>query len=90
MHCASMVNSAGAQMESGFQDGFQFSPLLSRATGAVGLHSLLLLFTDASSDRSVVIVYSTITLIVAFALTFIHGVEPPKLSTPVQVPDQLV
>jgi SSS family transporter len=63
---------------------------LSRATGAVGLLSLLLLFTVAASDRGVVIAYSAITLIVAFALTFIRGEEPPKLSTQGQVPDQRV
>jgi len=63
---------------------------LSRATGAVGLLSLLLLFMVAASDRGVVIAYSAITLIVAFALTFIRGEEPPKLSTPGQVPDQRV
>jgi SSS family transporter len=63
---------------------------LSRATGAIGLLSLLLLFTVAASDRGVVIAYSAITLIVAFALTFIRGKEPSKLSTPGQVPDQHV
>jgi Na+/proline symporter len=61
---------------------------LSRATGAIGLLSLLLLFTVAASDRGVVIAYSAITLIVAFGLTFIRGAEPPKVSTPGQVPDQ--
>ena len=59
---------------------------LSRATGAVGLLSLLLLFTVAPSDRGVVIAYSAITLILAFALTFIRGKEPPKLPASGQVP----
>jgi SSS family transporter len=62
---------------------------LSRATGAVGLLSLLLLFTVAAADRGVVIGYSTITLIVAFALTFIRGEELPKLPTPLPTPEQV-
>ena len=61
---------------------------LSRATGAVGLLSLLLLFTVAAPDRGVVIAYSAITLIVAFGLTFIRGEELPKVTAPEQLPDQ--
>jgi Na+/proline symporter len=57
---------------------------LSRATGAVGLLSLLLLFTVAASDRGVVVAYSAITLIVAFSLTLIRGQEPSKLPPPEQ------
>jgi Na+/proline symporter len=53
---------------------------LSRATGAVGLLSLLLLFTVQPSDRGVVIAYSGITLIVAIALTFVRGQEPARNS----------
>ncbi len=49
---------------------------LSRATGAVGLLSLLLLFTVHPSDRWVVIAYSGITLIVAIGLFFVRGKEP--------------
>ena len=49
---------------------------LSRATGAVGLLALLLLFTVQPSDRGVVLAYSGITLVVAIALTFIRGQEP--------------
>ncbi len=63
---------------------------LSRATAAVGLLSLLLLFSVPASGVGAVIAYSAITLIVAFALTFIRGEEPPKLSAPGQVPDQRV
>jgi len=51
---------------------------LSRATGAVGLLSLLLLFTVSNADRRVVIAYSGITLMVAFALSFIRGEKPQK------------
>jgi hypothetical protein len=53
---------------------------LSLATGAVGLLSLLLLFTVPSSDRGVVVAYSLITLIVAFALTFIRA-EKRRMSS---------
>lgn len=55
---------------------------LSRATAAVGLLSLLLLFTVPASGRGVVIAYSGITLVVALALAFIRGKEPQKLSKP--------
>lgn len=53
---------------------------LSLATGAVGLLSLLLLFTVPSSDRGVVVAYSLITLIVTFALTFIRA-EKRRMSS---------
>lgn len=46
---------------------------ISRATGAVGLAALLLLFTVQTAHRGVVLAYSAITLIVAFALSFIRG-----------------
>jgi hypothetical protein len=51
---------------------------LSRATGAVGLLALLLLFTVHPSDQGVVLAYSGITLIVAIALTFVRGKETAK------------
>jgi len=53
---------------------------LSFTTGAVGLLSLLLLFTVPASDRGVVVAYSLITLIVAFALTFIRA-EKRRMSS---------
>ena len=53
---------------------------LSRATGAVGLLALLLLFTVHPSDRGVVLAYSGITLAVAIALTFVRGKEPDRIS----------
>lgn len=46
---------------------------LSRTSGAVGLLTLLLLFTVARADRPVVISYAGITLLVSFLLTFIKG-----------------
>jgi hypothetical protein len=55
---------------------------LSRATAAVGLLSLLLLFTVPASGRGVVIAYSGITLVVASALAFIRGKEPQEPAEP--------
>ena len=46
---------------------------LSCATGAVGLASLLLLFTVPPSDRGVVIAHSGVTSIMAFGLMLIRG-----------------
>jgi hypothetical protein len=62
---------------------------LSRATAAVGLLSLLLLFSVAKADRGVVIAYAGITLVVAFGLTFIRGKNPLELSDLKEEPDQL-
>ena len=57
---------------------------LSRVTCAVGLLTLLLLFTVTSADRPVVIAYSGITLIVGLALALIRGRTPQKSAEPVQ------
>lgn len=46
---------------------------LSRTSGAVGLLTLLLLFSVARVDRPVVISYAGITLLVSFLLSFIKG-----------------
>jgi len=46
---------------------------ISRATGAVGLAALLLLFSVQPADRAVVLRYSGITLMVALALSFIRS-----------------
>jgi hypothetical protein len=61
---------------------------LSRATAAVGLLSLLLLFTVSNADRGVVIAYSGITLMVAFALSFIRGEKPQNPLDAGQAVDQ--
>jgi Na+/proline symporter len=61
----------------------------SRATGSVGLLALLLLFTVPASGRGVVICYSGITLIVAFALTFIRGEKQQNTSKQLQATDHL-
>jgi SSS family transporter len=50
---------------------------LSRATGAVALLSLMLLYTVAAADRGAVIAYSAITLAVAVGLNFIRGEKLP-------------
>jgi solute:Na+ symporter, SSS family len=49
---------------------FQF---LSRVTGAIGLLTLLLLFSVAPSERMIVLSYAGITLLVAFSMMFIKG-----------------
>jgi Na+/proline symporter len=49
---------------------FQF---LSRVTGAIGLLTLLLLFSVAPSERMIVLSYAGITLVVAFSMMFIKG-----------------
>ncbi len=46
---------------------------LSRITGAVGLLTLLLLFTVPGGDRMTVVAYASITLMLAFLMTFIKG-----------------
>ena len=53
---------------------------LSRATAAIGLLTLLLLFTVPASGRGTVLSYSAITLIVAAGLAFIRGEKPRKAS----------
>lgn len=46
---------------------------LSRVSGAVGLLTLLLLFSVTRADRPIVISYAGITLVVSFLLTLIKG-----------------
>lgn len=50
---------------------------LSRVTGAVGLLTLLLLFTVAPADRLVVVAYASITLVLSLLMTFIKGESAP-------------
>jgi hypothetical protein len=50
--------------------------------------SLLLLFTVSNADRGVVIAYSGITLMVAFALSFIRGEKPQNPLDAGQAVDQ--
>jgi hypothetical protein len=50
---------------------------LSRASGVVGLATLLLLFSVAPSERLTVIGYAGITLLVAVLMSFIKGEEVP-------------
>jgi solute:Na+ symporter, SSS family len=50
---------------------------LSRASGLVGLATLLLLFSVAPSERMIVVGYAGITLLVAVLMAFIKGEEVP-------------
>jgi len=51
---------------------------LSRATAAIGMIALLLLFTVPASGRGAVVAYSAITLAVAAGLAFIRGEKKHK------------
>jgi hypothetical protein len=49
---------------------------LSRATGLVGLASLLVLFSAGPEDRGTVIGYVVMTLVLAAGLSFVRGGPP--------------